>query len=144
MDDLLQRALERRAQLRAELEIVDQFIATYGEIKDRRPSDGPLFDEPQQPERRSRSEQSQAVDAMMKDAIDSILDEGRPLSRSELLQRLEGMGHAIEGGDKSKVLGTNLWRSRKFVNVKGQGYWPKGTPLPQRFASLPRRNSMLS
>ena len=60
-----------------------------------------------------------------------IIDAGKPLKRSELLKRLEASGYVIDGRDKSKVLGTNIWRSDRFVHVEGHGYWPKDIPLPR-------------
>jgi len=52
------------------------------------------------------------------------------MTRSELLRRLEHAGFVIEGRDKSKVLGTNIWRSKKFDTVEGQGYWPNDIARP--------------
>jgi hypothetical protein len=145
MDELLQKAIDRRAQLRVELEAIDRFIASYGSIVDRAEasSSGTLFDEVGDAPAKTRAERAVAVKAMIDQAVKEILGEGRPLTRSELMERLEAAGFELEGSDKSKVLGTTLWRSARFFNVKGHGYWPKGTPIPQRFASLERRKSML-
>lgn len=61
-----------------------------------------------------------------------ILGEQKPLKRGDLVARLEARGFTIEGADKNKVFGTNLWRSKKFRNIDGQGYWPIDVPLPKR------------
>ncbi len=40
-------------------------------------------------------------------------------------------GIPLAGKDKSKNLGTILWRfSDRFLNILGQGYWPKDAPSP--------------
>jgi hypothetical protein len=59
-----------------------------------------------------------------------IVAEGRPMKRGELVKRLEERAFKITGADKNKVFGTNLWRSGKFVAVKGKGYWPSDIALP--------------
>ena len=69
------------------------------------------------------------------EALERLIETyGRPLTRSELLRRLEGEGYVVDGKDKPKVLGTNLWRSGQFRHVGKLGYWPKSTPMPGRFA----------
>lgn len=79
----------------------------------------------------SRKARSDYVAEMMEEVRRLIIGEGRPLTRSELVRRLEAEGFVIAGGDKRKVLGTNIWRSNKFDHVEGQGYWPKGVPRPR-------------
>jgi len=147
MDELLQRALERQKTLRAELEILDKFIRSYTETKerpDRRGGTLELFESENHPSRRaSRAKRAALIAAMMDDAERLILEAGRPLSRSVLLKELTALGHEIEGTDKSKVLGTNIWRSKRFHNLKGSGYWPISAPIPAAFSDLPQRPSML-
>jgi hypothetical protein len=147
MDELLQRALERQKALRVELEILDKFIRSYVETKERsaeRVTNADLFDSIAPPSRRaSRAKRAALIAAMMEDAERLILEAGRPLTRSALLKALTGLGHEIEGSDKSKVLGTNLWRSKRFHNLKGSGYWPRNKPIPPEFSDLPQRSSML-
>jgi hypothetical protein len=48
----------------------------------------------------------------------------RPLTRSELVRLLTLRGLRIAGTDKSKNIGTIIWRSKQFENVEGKGYWP--------------------
>lgn len=141
MDELLQKALDRRLQLRKELEAVERFIQSYTPIKEQKPdaAQSDLFLRPVA-RRRGRAKQ---IEAAMDAAETAILEAGRPLTRSELLQTLDAAGHKIEGGDRSKVLGTNLWRSKRFHNLKGAGYWPLGHPIPEDYADLAKRQSML-
>lgn len=131
MDELLRKALERQKALRDELEILDHFIRSYTQTRERAPDmrvQGDLFTAA--PTRKSRALKTAQTAAQMDQAEKLILEARRPLTRSELLRGLEESGHNIEGGDKSKVLGTNLWRSRRFYNIKGVGYWPISTPMP--------------
>lgn len=144
MDELLRKAIERRDQLRRDLEAVDLFIRSYGAEQERdapRPPQEDLFNaRKRQSSRAHRAAQNAAA---MADAEKLILEAAHPLSRSALLNALIEMGHEIEGGDKSKVLGTNLWRSKRFYNLKGAGYWPIKTPIPDEFIHLKPRESKL-
>lgn len=144
MDELLQQALYRREQLRAELKTLEDFIQSYSKVQERRTSkggQGDLFAPAKRQSFRVRRAQENAE--AMADAEKLILEARRPLTRTELLKGLEGLGHKIEGRDKSKVLGTNLWRSKRFHNLSGLGYWPMSTPLPEAYKSARLRPSML-
>jgi hypothetical protein len=144
MDELLQKAIERRDKLRAELEAVDRFIASYAVLQDAMRGDEPLFKlHDDVPPPKSKAQHAATVKAALDDAIRMIRDEGKPLTRGELVRRLEAAGHQLEGADKNKVLGTNMWRSGRFINIKGVGYWPKGTPVPQAYAGLPRTETSI-
>lgn len=132
--ELLAKLLKRRDELRMESEALDKLIETYRQL-------ALLEKEQELPQldlwkgNRSRRARSAYVAEMMAAARRYIIAEGRPLTRSELLQRLEADGYVIEGGDKSKVLGTNLWRSEQFQHVGKKGYWPRDTPMPRNFAN---------
>lgn len=55
----------------------------------------------------------------------------RPLKRGALLSALSKRGVKVGGTDKSKVLGTILWRAKdQFVSLSGWGYWIKDRPYP--------------
>jgi hypothetical protein len=132
--DLLSKLLKRREELRLESEALDRVIETYRSLS--------LLDMAVDTEQldlwkggRSSRARSAYVAEMIAKARRLILDEGRPLTRSELLRRLEAEGYVIDGGDKSKVLGTNLWRSKQFLHIAGLGYWPSDTPIPRNFAT---------
>ena len=145
MDELLQRALDRRDQLRVELTAVERFIQTYAPLVERArnaPTNTDLFDS-LPPVTQSKAARAKEIAAAMVVAENIILAAGRPLSRSILLRELEKAGRAVVGTDKSKVLGTNLWRSKRFLNLKGLGYWPKSVPLPALYQAALRRSSML-
>lgn len=132
--ELLAILLKRRDELRVESEALEKLIDTYRQLS--------LLEREEEVDQldlwkggRSRRARSAYVAEMMASARRLILSEGRPLSRSELLRRLEGEGYIIDGADKSKVLGTNLWRSGQFQHIEKRGYWPTGTPIPGTFAA---------
>lgn len=145
MDDLYKQALERREKLLAELRAVEQLILTYEAIQGLRKappesnSQLGLFSA----SKPSRAQRSANVSALLNRAAEIIVSEERPMTRSELVSRLEAEGHHLEGTDKQKVFGTNVWRSGRFWNLKGAGYWPKDTPLPAEFRHLEQRESIV-
>lgn len=136
--NLLSKLLKRRDELRMESEALDRLIATYRDLA--------LLEKEKEVDQlelgignRSRRARSAYVAEMMAAARRIILTEGRPLTRSDLLSRLEAEGYVIDGKDKPKVLGTNLWRSGQFEHVDKLGYWPKDTPLPGGLRGVARQ-----
>src|SRR4051794_17909091 len=105
MDELLQKALDRRDELRRELEAIDRFIASYQVIRSRHvpntksTSQGTLF-----PAVSLRAKKAAMVSSMMDEIERAILADGKPLTRSQLLEHVENAGFEVEGGDKTKVL----------------------------------------
>ena len=145
MDELLQNALVRRERLRAELAAIEEFIKGYSEalnVGAENPSAGDLFKIPRK-RKGTRPHRTEQIDAAVNAAEQIVLEAGRPLSRTALLRRLEERGHLIDGTDKAKVLGTNLWRSKRFYNLKGAGYWPINEPIPEEFANRRKWESSL-
>ena len=54
-----------------------------------------------------------------------------PVRRGKLITRLAENGIPIHSQDKSKYIGTILWRnSDRFVNIEGRGYWLTDRPVP--------------
>lgn len=132
--DLLANLLKRRDELRRESEALEKLIDTYRQLAllEREDPVDQLELWRANPSRRARSAY---VAEMMSGARRLILAAGRPLTRSELLRGLESEGYVIDGKDKPKVLGTNLWRSEQFRHLGSLGYWPKNIPVPRRFAN---------
>lgn len=130
--DILHTALKRREELRLESEALDNLIATYQNILGiGNPLRETYEEQPDLYRSMSKRAQRSALVAEMVDAARRIIiAEGRPMKRGELVKKLEASGFEIVGADKSKVFGTNLWRSGKFVAVDGKGYWPKDLSLP--------------
>lgn len=122
---LLAKALRRQKELRFELDTLEHLIDRYRRLQI-------LQDENPDAEQlhlwhggSRRALKSEEVAAILEDVSRIILKEGRPMTRSELVQQLEARGHQLPGSDKRKVLGTNIWRSGKFDHIEGEGYWPK-------------------
>ena len=140
MEKLYKQAIKRRDEIRDELAALDALIFTYErrqaekEVARATDSGGGLLP--------SRAAHRAAVADMMSAAEDMIAAEGRPMTRSELVERLEAAGHKVEGSDKSKVFGTNMWRSRRFLNLSGYGYWPKSVPLPAQYRGVGTRPAL--
>jgi hypothetical protein len=63
-------------------------------------------------------------------ARDTLLELGRPMKRGALARAMEARQIPLAGKDKSKNLGTILWRHpAMFVTLDKLGYWPKDVPL---------------
>lgn len=130
--EMLAKALKRREELRTESEALDRLIATYATLMhvQRVEEEPPQFDlwRPN----RSRKAKSAYVAELLAEVRRLIVSEGRPMNRGDLVRRLEELGYIIDGADKAKVLGTNIWRSGAFVHLEGRGYWPRDVELPGR------------
>jgi hypothetical protein len=127
--ELLAKALKRREELRLESEALESLINAYSGLMhlqtDQTSSQMSLWSA-----QRSRRARTAYVAELMSVIRRIMVAEGKPLTRSELLRRLEAQGQVIEGGDKAKVLGTNIWRSGQFQHIEGRGYWPSDLELP--------------
>jgi hypothetical protein len=127
---LLAKALRRQKELHFELETLQRMIDGYRRLQI-------LQDENSNAEQlhlwhggSRRALKSEEVSALLDEVGRILIKEGRPLTRSQLVERLEGLGYKLPGSDKNKVLGTNIWRSGKFNHIEGAGYWPKEVELP--------------
>lgn len=130
--ELLAKALKRREELRIESEALDTLIDSYRKIADLREGESENLEQLNLWDARSRRAfQSAQVAGLLDAARRIILAERRPMKRGELVMRLEDRGFTLEGSDKNKVFGTNLWRSKQFRHVPRKGYWPVDVPLPK-------------
>lgn len=128
--ELLSKALKRQDELRVEFEALQNLVSHY-----QRHLSAPPADEQPSLDLRLGATSLKARSAYVARLVDEvrrlIVDAGRPLKRGELVRLLERQGLPVEGTDKAKVLGTNLWRSGKFEQIEGQGYWPRDLPMPR-------------
>jgi len=135
--DILDKALKRREELRLESEALDAIIRVYNSLLN--PQKNSLETKEEQPDLyrggSQRAIQRARVAEMVESARRIIIAQRRPMKRGELVKRLEAQGHEIVGGDKNKVFGTNLWRSKKFRMIEGKGYWPVDVELPSEYQS---------
>lgn len=58
-----------------------------------------------------------------------MIEAGHPLTRHDVLERLNAEGHALEVSDPPHFVGKTLWKSPDFVSYK-EGYWPLDMPVP--------------
>jgi hypothetical protein len=131
--DLISKLLKRREELRLESEALDNLIQTYKQLM--------MLETEKDVEQlnlwrggQPRHAKSAYVAEIVAEVRRIVINEGRPMNRSELVRRLEAAGYVLDGRDKSKVLGTNIWRSDKFFHIDGQGYWPKDIPRPRQLS----------
>jgi hypothetical protein len=128
--ELLTKLLKRREELRIESEALENLISAYTSLSRLQGAD---IEAPQLDLwkiRNSRKAKSAYVGELLAEVRRLIISEGRPLNRGVLVRRLEAEGYLIDGSDKAKVLGTNIWRSKKFDHIEGQGYWPRDIERP--------------
>lgn len=127
--ELLSKALKRQNELRSEFDALQNLVSHY-----QRHLSGREAVAEEQPSLDLRTSTVKArsvyVSRLMDEARRLILEARRPLKRGELVRLLERDGLPVEGTDKAKVLGTNLWRSGQFEQIEGEGYWPKDVPRP--------------
>lgn len=57
---------------------------------------------------------------------------GRPLERSELLEKIQESGFQVEGKDPAKIVGRTLWESEDFIHIPKEGYWLKDASVHVR------------
>ncbi|MBB3452555.1 hypothetical protein FHT86_000811 [Rhizobium sp. BK313] len=63
-----------------------------------------------------------------------LLEAGRPLNRSELLERFNaGEDFTITARDPARFIGRTLWENPEFVHFPKVGYWIVGAELPNDF-----------
>lgn len=132
-DNSYREALERRRQLLDELRLVEDYIALHEKLF--RPQERDLFRTAagamggEQQRRRERNVLPPRRLAQM--AREILLERGHPMTRSELTEAIQARGVPLVGRDKTKNVGTILWRFRdQFVNLEGRGYWPRDVANP--------------
>lgn len=132
--ELLSIALKRKDELELESKALDSLIETYKKLAE--------FEDKRSPEQmnlwsahHSKRTRSSYLADLLAEVRRLIIAAGHPLNRGELVKKLEAGGQTIDGKNKAKVLGTNIWRSGQFVHVDGYGYWPSDTPIPNEFTA---------
>lgn len=138
--DARANALKRLNVLKKEIDEIETFLRLYdkyaegqidvgpGEIEAAEPSAEHVAASPSRPNRPSVRHDVLRPAEIVKHCLRFILDAGRPLTRGELLARLDAEGLKISATtSRGTYVGTVVWRSKKFHSV-GDGYWPKGVP----------------
>lgn len=144
--DEIKKIMEKRERLRREIEKIDTFLKLYRDLtgihpEHSEPSTGNAVTHDTD-ELRSRGRKRQPATVSPADIIPMVrrvlLEQERPMTRSELLDELENRDVRLAGKDKARYLGTILRRAREeFVNIDNVGYWPKDVPY-LRTGYIPR------
>ena len=137
------RAVERIAQLQAELQRLETFVCTYRELAGAveaaplahsNPAGGmvsgavpvselAMVDEPVDKPRAAPQAELERV------VTEVLVNNGAPLQRMELFNRVKALGVVIGGTNEITNFASKLSRSDQLVNLPKLGYWPKDRPF---------------
>jgi hypothetical protein len=127
MPEVLEKAKQKLARLQVEMAELRTFIEVYerlsGGVEAPADDSGAGIPEPVANPAHPYLRTPPAV--IVAAAKDLMLEKQRPLTRTDLVRLLTLRGLRLAGTDKSKNIGTIIWRSKQFYNIEGKGYWPK-------------------
>ena len=147
--EIYNRAAMRIAQLQAELQRLEAFVCTYRELDD---EFGAAAEAPSPPTRSTRHPANPASEPVREGepverpraapqaelervVTEILLNNGAPLQRMDLFNRVKALGVVIGGTNEITNFGSKLSRSDQLVNLPKLGYWPKVRPYePAGFA----------
>lgn len=120
---VIEKARKRLIEIEKERKRLEDFIALYDQLG----SDSEISRPEIQPAKRTAKPKNRGSRPaeIIRFAKVAIKESGVPMTRTQLVSALESKGLTIGGTDKSKNMGTILWRSGVFDNIEGHGYWPK-------------------
>ena len=126
MDQIIQKAQKRLASLQIEAEQIRNFLEMYEKLaQEDAPAPDANSSDSAKPAALAGARVGKSTPAEIVAAAKELMREKqRPLTRTELVRLLTLRGVRIGGTDKSKNVGTIIWRSKEFENVEGKGYWP--------------------
>jgi hypothetical protein len=127
----------------AEIREVDTFIAQYqrfsgeGESLVNADIKAPQSDRPNsaRPHARAADNNSPISQEQFEaNARQILIENERPMKRGQLVRKFHSHGFRVGGADVIKEIrnfGVKIWKARdKFVNIPGEGYWPKDVSCP--------------
>lgn len=124
--EVIEKARKRAEELEAELKKLREFIAVYDALEG---GADEIFSDSTAPQtEKGRKKTGSRPETIVRFAENWIKEIGEPMTRTELVEAAEHNGLTVGGSDKSKNMGTILWRSDRFYNIDGRGYWPKDAP----------------
>lgn len=137
----LDAAIERRAKLLEEIEKINNLIELWTWWQDASALTSPSAptstdssaESPSPPESGTEGgrETYASPAETVRECLSILVASERPMRRGALLAALIRRGVKVGGANKSKVLGTTLWRAKEqFVSLPGWGYWIKDRPYP--------------
>lgn len=60
-----------------------------------------------------------------------LLEANRPLSRQEILTKINELGYTLSVANPPKFIGRTLWAHEGFVHIPQQGYWLANVGVPE-------------
>jgi hypothetical protein len=125
--------IEHHNKLQAELGQIDHFIRMWHDMAGIRPPaelEQKRVEPPAEGGKRIRPK-NPPREFVAETCVNYIREAERPLSRAELLDRLQKDGIIIRGKDPAMVLSTMLWRSKDIIRrLPEGGYWLVDQPSP--------------
>lgn len=129
-------AIDRARSLRHELQRLDSFISTYEELMAHSPAPTAKA-EPSSalpPPAAAAPEHGRSPKAAPQEELERVvmrvlLENGAPLQRQALFNKVKATGTTIGGQDERSNFGSKISRSDRFVNLPKLGYWPKDRPF---------------
>lgn len=124
MVDVVEIAKEKLEKLEKQASELRKFIALYSRLSgDSAEDDEAPFDDDSSESGTYRRTASPSD--IVESATLEMRERNHPLTRSQIVKYLTKRGLNLPGADKNKNVGTVIWRSDKFDNIPGEGYWPK-------------------
>ena len=140
MNTAYANALKRKQEIEAELAKIDAFLDMYRQFSGSEPEQTePSPEESFQAgstgtasQRRSRRLRPHEIADLAERVIRGA---GHPLTRAEIVSRLESAGIELHSEDKPRYVGTILWREKnRFTNIPGSGYVMADMATPEQNA----------
>lgn len=128
MDRAYSNALKRKRELEEELAKTDAFLDMYRHFsgpeqeQDEPGNEASATPLPKESERSASRRRLRPHEiAALAERVIRGADE--PLTRAEIVSRLENAGVELRSDDKPRYVGTILWREKdRFINLTGRGY----------------------
>jgi hypothetical protein len=128
MDSAYANALKRKEELTNELRDVETFLSLYRRFQgphrqENNPDSLPSPDDAFVSDGFGRNVRALRPPEIADLAERVIRGAGEPLTRAQIVERIENAGHVLNSDDKPRYVGTILWRQKeRFTNIPGQGY----------------------
>ncbi len=130
------RAERQAVALRAKLQKLEVFMATYRELSDDddlaseveadATTDAQMADHEVEEVERLRATPQVELERIVEQVL---VTHGAPLQRVELFERVKALGVIVGGRNEMANFGSKLSRAEKLVNLPKLGYWPRSIPF---------------
>lgn len=136
MDRAYANALKRKEEIENELAKINSFLDLYRHFSG---PEGEQIEPPPQESRGGGNKETTNPRASRFPKPPEIADmaerlirgAGHPLTRAQIVERLETAGVELNSEDKPRYVGTILWREKdRFINIPGEGYTMEDMATP--------------